>query len=170
MGTAIWTESWAFETCPVAFCYWSALTSSSLALELFFLCSPWFSDNISLCFSLFSSQSGDKPLIKGPGKRDTFHSLPGVRSSLLGPWHVPGVGWPGFQLADTLKKIFLEPMLFTSFTCQHPEYNSRNSDLTDDWNPDPSSTDKESGIQHLISRIHNLEFRIQDCFVNFSLV
>ena len=76
MGTAIWTESWAFETCPVAFCYWSALTSSSLALELFFLCSPWFSDNISLCFSLFSSQSGDKPLIKGPGKRDIFHTLP----------------------------------------------------------------------------------------------
>ena len=58
-------------------------------------------------------------------------------------------------------------MLFTSFTCQHPEYNSRNSDLTDDWNPDPSSTDKESGIQLLFSRIHNLEFRIQDCFVNF---
>ena len=136
MGTAIWTESWAFETCPVAFCYWSALTSSSLALELFFLCSPWFSDNISLCFSLFSSQSGDKPLIKGPGKRDTFHSLPGVRSSLLGPWHVPEVGWPGFQLADTLKEIFLEPMLSTSFTCQHPKYNSRNSDLTNDWNPE----------------------------------
>ena len=86
--------------------------------------------------SFSSSQSGDKPLIKGPGKRDTFHSLPGVRSSLLGPWHVPGVGWPGFQSADTLKKIFLEPMLFTSFTCQHPEYNSRNSDLTDDWNPE----------------------------------
>ena len=57
--------------------------------------------------SFSSSQSGDKPLIKGPGKRDTFHSLPGVRSSLLGPWHVPGVGWPGFQLADTLKKYFL---------------------------------------------------------------
>ena len=52
VGTAIWTESWAFDNCLVAFCYWSALSSSSLALGLFFLCSPWFSDNISLCFSL----------------------------------------------------------------------------------------------------------------------
>lgn len=40
VGTVIWTESWAFENCPVAFCYWSALTSSSLALELFFLWQP----------------------------------------------------------------------------------------------------------------------------------
>ena len=39
-GPVIWTESWAFENCPVAFCYWSALTSSSLALELFFLWQP----------------------------------------------------------------------------------------------------------------------------------
>ena len=33
---------------------------------------------------------------------------------------------------------------------------------TSDWNSDPSLTDKESRIQYLESRIHNMEFWIQD--------
>ena len=113
MGTAIWTESWAFENCPVAFCYGQLLTSSSLALDLFFLCSPWFSENISLCFSLSPLLSLATNHCSRAREKETYIPQPPQGQVVVAKSLVcPRGRVTRISIGRYIKEIFLEPMFF----------------------------------------------------------
>ena len=59
--------------------------------------------------------------------------------------------WQGIRISFGIRKIF-------AFGIRNTAQGIRNP--TNDWNSDPSSTDKESWIQYLVSGIQGVESRI----------
>ena len=139
VGTVIWTESWAFENCPVAFCYWSALTSSSLALELFFLWQPLVLRERKPLLQSF------RPLLSlatnhcsRAREKDTYIPQPPQGQVVVAKSLVCPRGWvTRISTGRYIEEIVLEPMFFhfihVSTLHEKQSLNKHNSHLENDY-------------------------------------